>query len=123
MFAALTIARFREAVIKAGLDRVASWKSPDEVEPTSLPLAKAIEKVLGSMQTILQKTKVIRDKRLESLSGELGVSEMEKGSDKRAHLRATKAAEVTVVRCLADLSDPKVEYKAEAVEADRQEYT
>lgn len=115
MFAALTVVRFREAIVNAGLEKVGSWVSPDKVKAQHLPLAEALEKVLGSMQTILEKTKKTRDERLKEMGGELGVSEMEKGSDKRAHLRMTKAAEVGVVRCLEDLRKPGIVYRAEAV--------
>lgn len=76
-----------------------------------LPLAKAAEKVLGSMHTVLAKTKEARDKELEALSGRM---EQEKNSEKRVWLRQTKAAEVRVVRCLGDLREPNCDWKAEA---------
>ena len=117
MFAALIIVRFREAIIKAGLERVGSWVSPDKVEATQLPLAEAVEKVLGSMQIILEKTKRSMDEKTKAFGGELGVTEMEKGSEKRAHLRMTKAAEVRIVRCLEDLREPRALFKAKTVDA------
>lgn len=76
-----------------------------------LPLAKAAEKVLGSMHTVLAKTKEARDRELEAMSGRI---EQEKDSEKRVWLRQTKAAEVRVVRCLGDLREPKCDWKAEA---------
>ena len=75
-----------------------------------LPLAKAVEKVLGSMHTVLAKTKEARDRELEAISGRI---DQEKDSEKRVWLRQTKAAEVRVVRCLGDLREPKCDWKAE----------
>ena len=77
-----------------------------------LPLARAAEMVLGSMQSVLWKTKVARDEALEGMGG---VLEMEGGSEKRVHLRKTKAAEVRVVRNLEDLRAPERVYRARAV--------
>ena len=76
-----------------------------------LPLAKAAEKVLGSMHIVLTKTKEARDRELEVMSGRM---EQERDSEKRLWLRRTKAAEVRVVRCLGDLREPKCDWKAEA---------
>ncbi len=111
MFAALTVVRLREAITQANLNNTKSWVSPDEVEAVDLPLAKAVEKVLGSMHTVLSKTKEARDRELEGMSGRM---EQEKDSEKRVWLRQTKAAEVRVVRCLGDLRNPKCDWKAEA---------
>lgn len=119
MLAALTVARLREATATNGLDAVKSWLSPDEVEATDLPLAKATEKVLGSMQAILLKTKQARDEELAQVEEErereplaLEGAPAEEGK-KRMRLRMTKAAEVKVVRNLADLRFPEVEWRAE----------
>jgi len=114
MFAALTVVRLREAVTKANLTSTKSWISPDDVEAVDLPLAKAAEKVLGSMHTVLTRTKEARDKDLEGMGGPLGVMEKEKDSEKRTWLRKTKAAELKVVRCLSDLREPSLQWKAEA---------
>ena len=111
MFAALTVVRFREAITNAKLKGIKSWLSPDDVEASDLPLAKAAEKVLGSMHTVLSKTKEARDQELEGMAG---VMEKEKDSEKRIWLRKTKAAEVKVVRCLEDLREPKLDWKAVA---------
>lgn len=121
MFAALTVVRLREAVAEVELGSTKSWVSPDDVSAVDLPLAKAAEKVLGSMHTILSKTKEARDKELEGMGGPLGVLEKEKDSEKRLGLRRTKAAEVKVVRCLGDLRDPSLDWKAEALEVDSAE--
>ena len=113
MFAALTVVRLREAVAEADLSGTKSWISSDDVKATKLPLAKATEKVIGSMHAILVKTEEARDRELEGMGGPLGVMEKEKDSDKRLGLRRTKAAEVRVVRCLEDLRLPRIDWKAE----------
>lgn len=115
MLAALTVIRLREAVIEKGLSNTKSWRSPDEVDALDLPLAKATEKVLGSMHTILEKTKLAMDAELEKLRGPQGA--LEKESEKRLHLRRTKAAEVRVVRNLQDLLTPEVKFRAQALGA------
>ena len=111
MFAALTIVRLREAVTAANLGHINAWVSPDEVEPLDLPLAKAVEKVLASMHTVLMKTTM--DKELEGMAGDFGV---EGESEKRTHLRKTKASEVRLVRNLDELRNPVVEHKAHLLE-------
>lgn len=118
MFAALIVVRLREAVTEANLSATKSWVSSDHVKTTDLPLAKAVEKVVGSMHAILVKTKEARDQELEGLGGPLGVMEKEKDSEKRLGLRRTKAAEVRVVRCLEDLRSPRTDLKAEALAGD-----
>ena len=116
MFAALTVVRLREAVTDAGLNSTRSWVSPDDVAAVDLPLAKAAEKVLGSMHTVLVKTKEARDQELQSMGGPLGALEKEKDSEKRTGLRRTKAAEVRVVRCLYNLRAPSVDWTAQAID-------
>lgn len=115
MFAALTVVRLREAITAAGLGRTKSWVSPDDVQAVDLPLAKAAEKVLGSMQSVLQKTKTSRDEALKGKAGPPGLIDNEGGSEKRMHLRRTKAAEVMLVRNLEDLRRPWDEYRARAL--------
>ena len=83
-------------------------------------MAKAAQKVLGSMHTVLSKTKEARDKELEAISGRM---EQEKDSEKRVWLRRTKAAEVRVVRCLGDLREPKCDWKVEAFDENEGEGT
>ncbi len=123
MFAALLVVRLREAVITSNLLNTKSWVSPDEIPATELPLAKAAEKVLASMQAVLEKTKAARDEALSegAMGGPLGTMEKEKDSEKRGHLRRTKAAEVRVVRNVEDLRNPVVRWKAEALEVDVEE--
>ena len=116
MFAALTVARFREAITGAGLEHIKSWISSDDVRVIDLPLAKASEKVLGSMHAVLTKTKEARDHDLDNMGGPLGTLEKEKDSEKHLGLRRTKAAEVRITRCLEDLRHPKLDWKAVAVD-------
>lgn len=116
MLAALTVARLREAVSNSAVTGTKSWVSPDDVEALELPLAKAVEKVLGSMQAVLQKTKMARDEALKGMEGPLGILDKESDSEKRLHLRKTKATEVRLVRNLEDLRNPKVQYRAEALD-------
>ncbi|KAL8781530.1 MAG: hypothetical protein Q9194_000292 [Teloschistes cf. exilis] len=104
MFAALIVVRLREAVSEQGLSSQSSWRSPDEVEAVGLPLATATEKVLGSMHTILEKTKIARDAKLGETSGPHAAFEQD--SEKRLHLRKTKAAEVRLVQNMGNLRKP-----------------
>lgn len=125
MFAALIVARLREAASEAGVMGTKSWISPDETDAADLPLAKAAEKVLASMHAVLEKTMRSRDVELGRLEeekerprresvGEEGVSD----DEMLKHLRLTKAAEVKVVRNARDLvSPPDLEsFRAMAVE-------
>ena len=114
MFAAITVVRLRQTVSQAGLTSIKSWVSPDHVIATELPLAKAAEKVLGSMHAVLEKTMQARYKELQA-SDETTESDLAMGREKTIHLRKTKAAEVRVTRCLDDLQNPKVEWKAVAL--------
>ncbi|KAL8643377.1 MAG: hypothetical protein Q9228_000010 [Teloschistes exilis] len=112
MFAALIVVRLREAVSEQGLSSQSSWRSPDEVEAVGLPLATATEKVLGSMHTILEKTKIARDAKLGETSGPHAAFEQD--SEKRLHLRKTKAAEVRLVQNMGNLRKPDVRFRAQA---------
>ncbi|KAL2853102.1 Ribokinase-like protein [Aspergillus pseudodeflectus] len=114
MFAALTVARLREAVFNdsdAGLRDTKSWVSKDDVRATELPLAKATEKVLASMHDVLERTIEARDAQLKATAGEAGVG-TEETELKKEHLRRTKAAEVRLVRNVRLLREPTVEFKA-----------
>lgn len=126
MFAALMVARLREQAFEAGVQNTTSWKSPDEVPSVELPLAKAAEKVLASMQAVLGKTYQsyqdalpgIQD--LEDRAGHASGEEGAKNVEKKSHLRRTKAAEVKVVRNVKDLLDPPEleKYRAQAVDVE-----
>ena len=113
MFAALTVARFREAVVAANLDEAASWLSGDDVETLDLPLTKAVEKVLASMQQVLEKTKKAMDAELDREALRLNNPDT---NEKSKRLRKVKAAEVRLVRNVADLMHPKVKRTAHAVD-------
>lgn len=101
MFAALTLARLRDEAELAGLLGTTSWISPDNVPPTELPLAKALENVLGSMRGILERTRAVRDKKLAS---------MDLGKD--TNVRTVKASELQLVKGQRDLLYPGNDYKA-----------
>ena len=123
MFAGLMAARLREAAAEADLLSRTSWASDDDVAAIDLPLAKATEKVLSSMQVVLEKTLKARDKEMEGFGASPGASiggvDGELGGDseaKRRYLAETKAAEVRVVRYARDLLDPEPRYKAQALE-------
>lgn len=117
MFAALTVPRLIEAVHAASTPEIdlstrASWKSPDDVPAEELPLAKAVQKVLASMQSVLGKTteKCLAemekyDARAEKEGRGQG-EEAEEDRAKRRHLALMNASEVKVVRYVKDLLNP-----------------
>ena len=110
MFAALMVARLREAVAAVpGLANTKSWLSPDDVQTLELPLAVALERVLSSMQTVLQKTKDAADQALSKY-------EPEELEGRKGHLRRMKATEVRLVRNLDDLKYPNGEVYLEALD-------
>lgn len=112
MFAALTIPRLIEAVQAVpGLSSTSSWRSPDNVPATELPLARAVQKVLASMQSVLVKTTETCKAKMEeydaraSRQAREGEADDEETSKKR-HLALMNASEVKVVRYVKDLLDP-----------------
>lgn len=123
MFAALMVARLREACGQADLLNRPSWRSDDDIEAVDLPLAKATEKVLSSMQMVLEKSWQVRDEEMKqfgkgpgaSVGGVEGEGETV-GEEKRRFLAETKAAEVRVVRNVRDLIAPEARYKAQVLE-------
>ncbi|EXJ61195.1 pyridoxine kinase [Cladophialophora psammophila CBS 110553] len=123
MFAALMVARLREACAQMNLLDRPSWMPDDAVEATDLPLARATEKVLNSMHMVLEKTMAARNEEMTlfgrspgaSVGGVEGEGETV-GEDKRRFLAENKAAEVRVVRNAKDLVHPEDRYKAEAME-------
>lgn len=122
MFAALMVVRLREACLHAGVTNTTSWVSPDAIAATELPLAKATEKVLASVQMVLEKTVVARDREVagwtkdgKGMSTSQGV-DAEAGEGTRRHLAETKAAEVRVVRNVGDLWGPEERYRAVELE-------
>lgn len=116
MFAALMVVRMREAAIAAGIDSVGSWMSPDAVEATELPLAKAVEVVLAGMGLVLAKTMEARNEEMREFDGNIKIWENGDADGKRRYLAETKAAEVRVVRNIEMLRNPVVRCRAQKVE-------
>lgn len=122
MFAALTVSRLREAAHNAGLLQTQSWRSPDDIPGSDLPLAKAAEKVLASMHAVLKDTATYYEAFTKQSNPELngGVGE-EAEDEERAtlrHLQITRAAEVRVVRNARALREPAnlQDFKAQTLE-------
>lgn len=112
MFAALTVARLREACAEAGTLGQPSWRSADDVRSAELPLARATEKVLESMHVVLGKTAAACEEEMARLDEEEGrMQNVPDGGDAEAarertfkrHLRCMRASEVRVVRNVGDL--------------------
>lgn len=114
MFAALMVVRLREAVAAIpGLSETKSWISDDSVQATDLPLARASELVLASMNEVLTRTKKRRDEEV----GEVGAQETGREEDqKRMALKRTRATEVRLVRNLDCLKWPEVRFRAETLQ-------
>jgi len=111
MFAALTVARIREAVYHVdGLKGVRSWVSDDSIEAADLPLARAAEKVVASMHEVLSKTQQGLNAAVEKVEAQSDVATTQ--WNKRLHLAKSKAAELKLVRNLSCLRSPSVEFKA-----------
>ncbi|RMD44533.1 hypothetical protein DV735_g530, partial [Chaetothyriales sp. CBS 134920] len=109
MFAALMVARLREAAQAHGLLHTPSWMPPDAVPANETPLAKAAEKVLSSMQTVLEKTIAARDQEL-ARADDLAT---------RKYLALTKASEIRLVRNWTDLVAPTVRFPAQTIQLDQ----
>jgi pyridoxine kinase len=122
MLAALLVARFREAAAEAGLLGVSSWVSPDDVAAPELPLAKAAEKVVASMQAILQKTYhgYLAEKEMFDEAGRrTGQGEADEdvqAEDRKRELFLSKAVELRLVRNIGDVMRPQGVEKYGAVE-------
>ena len=109
------LVRLREAVFEVeGLMEKASWVSDDTVAATDLPLAKATERVLASMNQVLTKTKSSRDAEIEKYNTQVGGRNKEH-DEKRLRLLTSKAAEVRLVRNIESLKHPEVKFRAETV--------
>ncbi|KAJ5121786.1 hypothetical protein N7448_002919 [Penicillium atrosanguineum] len=115
MFAALMVARLREAVVDAGKDlqNTPSWVSPDSVPASDLPLARATVKVLASMHSVLERTMEARNAELAAAVPEQNGDLSSEEQQKRDHLRRTKAAEVRLVRNARFLRDPHVKFEVQ----------
>jgi pyridoxine kinase len=110
MFAALTVPRLIEAVSHApsaqNLKNTASWRSPDAVEPEDLPLAKACQKVLASMQAVLAKTADSCHAKMSVYDERVARGGGGAESEKKRHLALMNASEVVVPRHVGDLLNP-----------------
>ncbi|KAK2004600.1 pyridoxal kinase [Colletotrichum falcatum] len=114
MFAALMTVRMREAVIAASasgevpLKDRASWLSGDVVGALELPLARAAEMVLASMHEVLTQTA----RGMHEVVRAAGVDDTTEEGKRRLHLLKSKSAELKLVRNLASLRAPVVEFRA-----------
>ncbi|KAL6703064.1 putative pyridoxal kinase [Coniothyrium glycines] len=117
MFAALTVPRLIEAVNAASTPEVnlankPSWRSPDDVPAKELPLAKACQKVLASMQAVLAKTTEVCEEKMKAYDARAekegcgSGDEADEDTKKRRHLALMNASEVKVVRYAKELLDP-----------------
>lgn len=115
MFAALTVPRLLEAVRSSStpnLESKPSWRSPDDVLAHELPLAKACQKVLASMQAILAKTTERCNELMEKWDARAEKEGCGSGDDdqedrqKRRHLALMNASEVKVVRHVKEMAHP-----------------
>ncbi|KAI4640282.1 hypothetical protein J4E93_008487 [Alternaria ventricosa] len=117
MFAALTIPRFIEAVCDAStpefdLHAKPSWRSPDDVPAEELPLAKACQKVLASMQAILTRTTSACQEKMASYDARAAKEGRGEGDEadeevaKKRHLALMNASEVTVPRYVKEMINP-----------------
>ncbi|KAM0296289.1 hypothetical protein ACHAPM_010281 [Fusarium culmorum] len=115
MFGALMVIRMREAVFNANehLRHTTSWLSDDAVSAIELPLARAAEKVLGSMHEVLSKTCEGMKKVVERTAGDMKAEDRE--NDTKVHLVKSKAAELQLVRNLDCLRTPVTQYQAKAM--------
>ncbi|KAI1307842.1 Ribokinase-like protein [Xylaria venustula] len=120
MFAALMVVRMREAVTSgadSSVRHTASWLSPDDVEATDLPLARAAEKVLASMHEVLLRTCEQMPSDLATAISRLAVrrgidEDAIRGDADTMHLLKSHAAELKLTRNLGCLRDPTIEYRA-----------
>jgi pyridoxine kinase len=110
MFAALTVPRLLEAVSQApagqNLANTASWRSPDDVRAEDLPLARACQKVLASMQAVLAKTAEACKVKMDAYDAKIERGGGGDESEKKRHLTLMNASEVVVPRHVGDLLDP-----------------
>ncbi|CAJ0546112.1 Ff.00g095850.m01.CDS01 [Fusarium sp. VM40] len=114
MFGALMVIRMREAVFNADerLRHTASWLSDDAVSATELPLARAAEKVLGSMHEVLSKTCEGMKRVVERTTDDMKVED--RTNETKVHLVKSKAAELQLVRNLDCLRSPAKQFHAKA---------
>ncbi|KAJ4982794.1 pyridoxal kinase, partial [Stagonosporopsis vannaccii] len=113
MFAALTVPRLLEAVAAApasqNLRNTPSWRSPDDVVATDLPLAQAAQKVLASMQSVLAQTAARCSQKMtayDAASSRTSNADQGGQAAKKRHLALMNASEVVVPRFVGELRDP-----------------
>lgn len=113
MFAALMVVRMREAAVAtAGLSGTRSWLSGDGVGAAELPLARAAEKVLASMNEVLDKTCRGMKAEVEEAKRTVLVGVDGEEAKRRLHLIQSRAAELRLVRNLESLRSPVVQFRA-----------
>jgi pyridoxine kinase len=115
MFAALMVVRMREAVgAIPGLQDRQSWVSDDGVEATELPIAKAAEKVLASMNEVLEKTGAAMTAEMGRVRADMDADREieEEEKERRLHLLQSRASELRLVRNLESLRNPVVQFRA-----------
>ncbi|KAH6638463.1 Ribokinase-like protein [Boeremia exigua] len=121
MFAALTVARLRAAVAQApaahDLQRTPSWRSPDEVGATELPLAQAAQWVCASMGAVLGRVADGVGGKMAAFDERVGKGGGGGAREEERHWRLMDACEVVVPRYVRELVEPRgVEgFKAVAV--------
>jgi len=111
MFAALLVARLREEAMRADVLQKRGWVSDDDVDAIDLPLAKAAQKAVATMQAVLKKTydSYLQDKYViekEAKREEDEGREDDEEIAKLKHLRSMRAVELKVVRNVGDLVNP-----------------
>ncbi|KAH6691644.1 pyridoxal kinase [Plectosphaerella plurivora] len=111
MFGALITVRMRQAVFgktseASELQQKRSWLSGDDTAVLDLPLVHAVEMVLASMHEVLTNT---------AKSMAAATASTTAVDEKAAHLAKSKSAELKLVRNLASLREPVVEFKAKEI--------
>lgn len=114
MFSALMAVRMREAVVTTpGLSGTRSWLSEDEVGAAELPLARAAEKVLASMNDVLDKTSRAMAEEVARAKAEVVAGLGEEEAKRRLRLLQSRAAELRLARNLESLRSPVVVCRAQ----------
>lgn len=103
LFAGMTLARLREQSEAAGLLGVDSWIPSDDVSAVELPLAKAVQGVLASMNGVLIRTKTERDRIMQEMEK---TGQFEGKDQKEVHIMRTRASELRLVQSRRELMDP-----------------
>jgi pyridoxine kinase len=110
LFAALTLSILRKESAAMGLVEVQSWLPPDYIPALELPLTRSIERVLGSMHLVIEKTRQARDDMVQK------ESEGKIMDPKEAHIRNTRRSELRLIQSQQALLAPTVKYTAEELQ-------